>query len=90
MLSIENTPSLVGTAGHVMAQKKHIRVERPFRLDGETQAVGAIVEVDAPFANEMVAARKAVIVDPPAPAPAAPPVADAEPAPQRPQRRKKD
>jgi len=40
--------------------KKHIRVMRSFRYEGKELPVGTVIEVEAIFATEMIAANKAV------------------------------
>lgn len=86
MLTTVNSSALVGTATSPMTATRHIRVDRPFRLDGVVRPVGDVVEVPTVFAAEMVAAHKATVVDKPLPPPAPPvveAVEDEKPAPKK-------
>lgn len=51
--------------------EQHIKVTRPFFLAGVRREVGAVFPVDAKFAAELRTLRKAEIVPPPLPKPAA-------------------
>lgn len=64
MLTSSDCFALVGTAAPLMPVK-HIRVERAFRYEGTRREIGEVFEVSAPFAAELVAARKACVVPPP-------------------------